>query len=844
MNEKLDVKSAKNRGNKTLYTIALILILAMPALMASLPRANAEGVDTAPYLSFRPNPIGVGQLLLVNFWITPIPPVAGFVWHGYSVEITKPDGTKETKGPYNSYSEGTAYFEYVPASVGTYYLRFSFPGETVSGTYYNPSDTQNQQLIVQAEPIPQWPTISLPTDYWSRPINAENREWAAISGNWLMGGYNASTKTIRSSGGFNPYTTSPNSGHIVWKREITPGGIVGGDFGSTSYYTGLVYESKMTPPVIMNGRLYYNIFSGRSPNNPTGFVCVDLRTGKELWRQNATIFCGQLFNYVSGNQMGVVPYIWSFGPTSTYQLFDAFNGDLLCSFRNSRSGTVYFGPDGTLYVYVLDGTNKWLAMWNSTKAFNTNGLITYQSTIAEAAGVGQLRIKAGTYEWSSGIQWNTTIQNVIGQAIACFNGDVIVTFGGAPAGPSNATHVPQVAGSVHTGYSGKTGQFLWMHNRTFYITGGAQMCAVGEGIYAQFDVTTMKWHGMDLNTGNEVWVSDPHDYPWGSFTTNALIAYGKLFTTAYDGYVHAYDVKTGKQLWKFFSGNSGYETAYGHWPFFWDVVLVAGEKVFAVTGEHSPSEPLYRGQKMFAIDAETGKGIWNISGWFQTNAVADGYLLATNAYDNQLYCYNKGQSATTVTASPKVTVKGSSVLIEGTVTDQSPGQTCLDIPAAGTPAIADDSMASWMEYLYMQKPKPTNATGVPVHLTAIDPNGNSQNIGAVTSDAMGLYKIMWTPPVPGAYTIVATFAGSDSYYGSSAETAFGVSETSAAPSTSPSQTAIPTPTITVAPTATASPSPAPQPEAGPSTDMYIIAAAATVIIAAVAAAAVFLRKRK
>jgi hypothetical protein len=34
--------------------------------------------------------------------------------------------------------------------------------------------------------------------------------------------------------------------------------------------------------------------------------------------------------------------------------------------------------------------------------------------------------------------------------------------------------------------------------------------------------------------------------------------------------------------------------------------------------------------------------------------------------------------------------------------DKSSGDTCLGIPAAGTPAIADESMSDWMEYLHKQ----------------------------------------------------------------------------------------------------------------------------------------------
>jgi hypothetical protein len=123
------------------------------------------------------------------------------------------------------------------------------------------------------------------------------------------------------------------------------------------------------------------------------------------------------------------------------------------------------------------------------------------------------------------------------------------------------------------------------------------------------------------------------------------------------------------------------------------------------------------------------------------------------------------------------------------VTDQSPGDTCLGVPAAGTPAIADEYMTQWMEYLYMQKPCPTMANGVEVKLETLDPNGNFYEIGTVTSDAAGMYKLIWEPPVPGEYTIIATFEGSDSYYSSYGETAIGVTEAA-----SPTQPIEPEPT--------------------------------------------------
>jgi hypothetical protein len=84
----------------------------------------------------------------------------------------------------------------------------------------------------------------------------------------------------------------------------------------------------------------------------------------------------------------------------------------------------------------------------------------------------------------------------------------------------------------------------------------------------------------------------------------------------------------------------------------------------------------------------------------------------------------------------------------------------------------------------MQQPMPTNATGVEVTLDAIDPNNNFVHIGTVTSDTSGLFHCAWkTPDVPGEYTVIATFAGSESYYASYAETAMVISE--APPATPP-----------------------------------------------------------
>ena len=82
-------------------------------------------------------------------------------------------------------------------------------------------------------------------------------------------------------------------------------------------------------------------------------------------------------------------------------------------------------------------------------------------------------------------------------------------------------------------------------------------------------------------------------------------------------------------------------------------------------------------------------------------------------------------------------------------------------------------MATQMEYLHMRTPingvwNNETITGVPVTLTALDSNGNSQNIGTIMTDGYyGTFSKTWTPPIQGDYKIIASFGGDDSYSSSS-----------------------------------------------------------------------------
>jgi hypothetical protein len=181
---------------------------------------------------------------------------------------------------------------------------------------------------------------------------------------------------------------------------------------------------------------------------------------------------------------------------------------------------------------------------------------------------------------------------------------------------------------------------------------------------------------------------------------------------------------------------------------------------------------------MVAVNESTGEYLWKLPIDVMPLALADGYLLGESIDNGILYGIGKGQTETIVAASPAILNKGNAIMIEGTVTDQSPGK-------PGTPAVSDADMSEWMDYLYGQNAtllnNPPSPNGVPVTLTVVDSNGNDRQIGTTTTNSKGLFHFQWTPDIIGEYVITASFAGSESYWSSSGQTAIGVTEAVATP---------------------------------------------------------------
>ena len=311
-----------------------------------------------------------------------------------------------------------------------------------------------------------------------------------------------------------------------------------------------------------------------------------------------------------------------------------------------------------------------------------------------------------------------------------------------------------------------------------------------------YDKETIQWGGYSIDNGTKLWQT-PTETSFNYYAdvglTRFAVAYGKLYSSGYSGVVYCYDLISGQQLWNY-SAPAGLEAAYPGYPL--GIGAIADGKVYLFTTEHSANSPHIKGVQFRCINATTGTEIWTIDGYGSSGAmaIADGYMVYLNLYDMQLYTVGKGPSATTVTASPKVSVQGSSVLIEGTVTDIATGTTQKEQAARfpnGVPAVSEDSMSDWMEYVYMQKPRPMNTIGVEVVLSVLDANSNFREIGKVTTDSDGFYTLNWKPDIEGPYTVYASFDGSESYWPSHAVSSFAVDPAPQATTTQKPVAAVP-----------------------------------------------------
>jgi hypothetical protein len=876
----------KNAKGKTAIAIALLLTLTISASLVLIPAANAHDpgweIKTWAYILVSPNPVGVNQKVDIIMWVDKT--MGGWFaasadndirMHDYKLTITKPDGTTEVQNfPIVWDTTSSQYTSFTPAATGNYTLQFDFPKQVCTWATDYQNDTYlassaTTTLTVQEEEVIAIGGYPLPTEYWTRPIYGENTNWWEISSNWLGTG-SPEFKTI--NWGYNVAVdgaVGSQTAHIMWTRQLQSGGVVGGTNFVTpgdTYFEGNAYSMRFTNPIIMAGKLFYKEPQGAWGSSSGPMVCVDLRTGELIWSRTdvPSPSFGYIYSFQSMNYHGVEqPILIAAGggygsaiPSGMWLGYDADTGNWMFNVTNVPSGTKAMGPDGEYLQYVMQNLgnsthpNYYLLQWNSSKLAGTGMM---------ATGAISGTVDASTpnrYDWNVSIPWANDIPMVMGPygpspgftVVVAYGEDIMLFYNGTlPNSGSPSTFGRAISSDPYTYFAVNLNESMSGHDlgdviwrETYNAPSGDVTVFVSaydqkSGVFVESLKESMQWVGYNLRTGDKMWgpvlygtmALDYYGCDFGG-VSDGFIADGKLYYSGMGGVMTCHDVLTGTLLWTYGNGgegnstSSGAQMAYGHYPT--SIEAVGNGVVYTSVIEHTVNTPIYKGARTRAVNGTDGTEIYTLSdyGSSWTQAIADGFTTFMNGYDNQIYCVGRGPSATTVSAGPKVSVDGDTVLVEGTVIDTAAGTTQNEQAARfpnGVPAVSDESMSEWMEYIYQQKPRPTDVTGVEVVIDVLDPNNNYYEVGTATSDENGMFSVAFTPPVPGKYTIIAKFEGSQGYWPSQAETAITVED-------APAETPPPTPT------------PAPM------TDMYITGFGIGIIIAIVIGFALLLLRKR
>jgi outer membrane protein assembly factor BamB len=779
---------------KTSTLFALIIVASMAVSMFSATNfAAAADLATYPFVEAIPNPVGVNQRTLINLGLINYLALDGDGWN-VTLTITDPSGHTQSID-LMTWSTGTVGYSFIPETTGTYILKCSFDRvfynssqARVATGWYAASETPPYELVVQTDPVPAHPGHALPSEYWSRTIDSQLREWWSISGSWLQAPNNL----------YAPYNDAPESAHILWTMPVgdTMGGMIGGET-EAAYQNGDAYEGKFAGSIIISGILYYNRYvAGRYSTPPLQeAVAVDLHTGDVLWERvldgNGRISFGQILNWNCLNNRGGFSYIYVASGTNLYA-FEALTGDWLFNFTNVPSGSVFYGPGGELLKYSVQNLgsatnpNYRLLQWNSSWLV-IQGRVGMQESWGSA-------IQNTQWNGTKGYDINVSITNTLPSAtvLKAFPGDRVI--GGNYTVASNTTNgVTLWSLSLEPG---KIGQLIF--SKTWIAPSSWSTLAIGMQsnfmTYSQEDYVAIFWakearinYAFSLETGELLWETEPQIYA-DSWTDSPAfergIAYHKLYSASCGGIVYCFDINTGDTLWTY-NASDPYMESYisGNW---WLIMtFISDGKVYLGHMEHSAQEPKPRGAPFICLDAETGEEIWRIDGAFRQTRwggraiIGDSIIATMDTYDNQIYAIGKGPSKTTVNPMTSAIVEGSSAVISGSVTDVSPGTETDKIAMRfpnGVPAVSDASQSDWMLYVYKQFEQPMDVSGVPVSIDAVDPNGNYIHLADATTDMSGTYSAMVKPAAAGQYTIYVTFAGTSAYYGSYATTCLGVEQ--------------------------------------------------------------------
>ena len=784
-------KTLKNK----LLLATIISTLVITGTLAALPIASAK--NTFPVCSFSSNPVGVNQAVLVIYGITDATTWPQTGWEDLTVTIARPDGQTDTFDNLKTDTTGLSSFVYTPNLVGTYDVKVYFPQQELEyGTL--PLDPQTMlasesivyELVVQEDPIQFHPGVSLPSEYWTRPIDSQQREWGRISGYWLEDSDLVPNRYVEG----NEY--APDTAHVLWTQPISMGGVAGGDMGEHAFSDGDAYEGLFQDRLIIGGVLYYNLFNTRTTNvvpaENQEVVAIDLHTGEVLWQKPlvtpdgaiGNLDFGQVFFWDGFNHHAVYGYLWD-ARGSTWHAFNPLDGEWMHTIEGVPSGSRVHAENGDINVYTINIGGGWMSKWSAVQTGNP------QNYGNSRDGSWGNQIGNGypdrLYQAEIGIVWNVSIPDL--PPLTPYYSTLIMEDRIIGTNTGNIFGGPQPdpefwAISLEPGHEG---ELMWRKSWTLPVADlwvhftPNWLPTLEDGVFlVQAKETGQNW-GFDIDSGNELW--GPTDrlpdiatstnlyFPrWGQAVgADGIVVLGG----GMGGSLRGHDVKTGVELWRVDFVDEHQETLFGP---FWPMTpqFVTDGKVYVAHQEHSPLDPKGRDAPFVALDLETGEVVFEVEGMFRStrwggqHIIGDSIMAAMDTYDQRVYAVGRGPTQLTVEKSLLATELGSAVTIQGTIMDVSPGTEDIALRMRfpnGVPAVSDASQSEWMRYVYKETQMPM-ATGVDVAFELVTPSGDYQQLGRTTSDSYGNWAFAWCPEETGTYTIIATFEGSGAYYGS------------------------------------------------------------------------------
>jgi hypothetical protein len=558
------------------------------------------------------------------------------------------------------------------------------------------------------------------------------------------------------------------------------------DFVSPNQYGGIAYLWTSGTPAWLAGKVTPGSTTHNMFDAMTGKYILSIVNGTSFYVLGASGLTvdqsGNLIDYYINNTVGTQtiygPPSPGGGPTPT-TVTNGPGQQQLCVFNSTQAILVASG---------WNGPNTALVPWSWRPPQN--------AVIPFSYGIQASYLTNGTVP-GAGVT-NPTLPQAF--SLKAVNSGVAILY--APSAQGLGSYF-QTGYSIYEGIDAATGKVLFTQNITLTPYTAVDLDNygnVGNGVFINVIKETGAVTAYSVQTGQQLWqtiLTGDNGGPINAYDTVGGIKgniYGTSFIAfGFGGDVWSLDTATGKLNWYTnttkIQGDAGQNTPYGIWPIWVQTGIGGGGGLVFLEEGHEYSPPLFIGSQMLALNTTDGSLVWKIAG-FDVDAnptLAYGIMTTLDAYDNQVYAFGQGPTATTVDAPGVGVTEGEPLTISGTVMDVSAGAQQEAVAANfhnGLPAVSDDSMSSFMEAVYMQQPMPHNITGVPVTISVVDSNGNYRTIGTTVSDAYGFYSLNWTPDIPGNYSVTATFAGSNGYYGSSASTAFYAS--------SPHPTAAPT----------------------------------------------------